>query len=589
MSTLFTTYLKRTKLLLLLVGLLGLWPNLEALAQPTVCAGNDPGGSPATNGLYAQYYKGYFANNQNFFATTTVGLTRIDANVLFGPTSPFGNLLPTASGTSTNPDAFSLRQRGSLRIATAGVYTLYLTSDDAAYLWLDNAALGTNLTASQATIDNGGDHSETTAQASVYLTAGLHNVLIHYGDLIQDNSLILEYESAAAGVVRQVIPSTEFCTSIQPAIVQPTALSYSPAFQTVLVGNSATSAVPTVTSASTPQFILANSGSLPSGITINAATGQLSLNATVPVGNYQAEVAVLNAQGAATFRNAYTFTVAAAAPLNCTGTRPDGGPATGGIFAEYYTGYFNDNPAFFATNTPKLTRVDAQLNFDADDSWGNLASTAGGLSTDPDMYSARFRGRILIPAAGTYTFYLTADDGARLWLDNAAVQATPINADALINNGGQHSALTETATVTLTAGFHDILLHYGEGIGSNVLVLEYSSTNANVARQVVPASAFCSAVSPIPQSVVASQKNIHTLTVAPNPNNGAFTVHIKQSQADAGQLQLVDILGRICYEKAVPGLVQQEVKLSVSDLPVGMYMLRLITDNGTGTQKMIVE
>jgi hypothetical protein len=589
MSTLSTSYLTRSKILLLFIGLLGVWPNLKALAQSTACTGNDPGGSPATSGLYAQYYRGYFANDQTYFATTTVGITRIDPNVYFGPTSPFGNLLPTADGTATNPDNFSLRQRGSLRIATTGVYTFYLTADDAAYLWLDNAALSTNPAPGQATIDNGGDHSERTIQASVYLTAGLHNVLVHYGDLINENSLILEYESAAAGIVRQVVPATEFCTSTQPAIVQPSALTYAPAFQTVLVGNTGTSAVPTVTSASTPQFVLANTSSLPNGITINATTGQLSSDATVPVGVYQAEVAVVNAQGAATFRNAYTFTVAAAAPQNCTGTRPDGGPATSGIFAEYYAGYFNDNPAFFNTNTPKLTRVDTQLNFSDDDRWGNLALTSSGSIDNPDMYSARFRGRILIPTAGTYTLYLTADDGARLWLDTPAVQATPVNADALIDNSGQHSSLTKSATVTLAAGYHDIQIHYGEGIGSNVLVLEYESTNANIARQVVPASAFCSAVSPIPQSVKPGQKNAHSLSVAPNPNNGTFKVHITQSQPDSGQLQLVDVLGRFLFEKAVPGVLEQEVPIATEYLPVGMYMLRMITTNGTGTQKMVVE
>ncbi|WP_277234483.1 PA14 domain-containing protein [Hymenobacter sp. YC55] len=559
------------------------------MAQPTACTGNDPGGNPATNGLYAQYYRGYFANDQTYFVGKTAGITRIDANVLFGDTSPFGNLVPTADGTAANPDNFSLRQRGSLRVATTGVYTFYLTADDAAYLWLDNAALSNNPAPGQATIDNGGDHSERTIQASVYLTAGLHNVLIHYGDFINENSLILEYESAAAGIVRQVVPSTEFCTSIQPAIVQPSALTYAPAFQTVLVGNNATSAVPTVTSASTPQFVLANTSSLPAGITINAATGQLSSDATVPVGVYRVEVAVVNTQGAATFRDAYMFTVAAAAPMNCTGTRPDGGPATSGLFAEYYAGYFNDSPAFFTANAPKLVRIDTQLNFSDDDRWGNLALTSNGSFDNPDMYSARYRGRILIPTAGTYTFYLTADDGARLWLDTPAVQSSPVNADALIDNGGQHSALTTSATVTLTAGYHDIQVHYGEGIGSNVLVLEYASTTANIARQVVPASAFCSAVSPIPQSVKPGQKNVHSLSAAPNPNNGTFKVHITQSQPDSGQLQVVDVLGRVLFEKAVPGSLEQDVPVAMEYLPVGMYMLRLITANGTGTQKMVVE
>ncbi|UOG75305.1 PA14 domain-containing protein [Hymenobacter tibetensis] len=589
MQTSITTFFKRAKKLGALIGFLGLCSGADVAAQTLACTGNDPDGNPAGAGLYGQYYSGYFDDDQSFFSTRTPGLSRVDFGIYFPGPVDFGVLQPTAGGTATNPDNFSVRQQGSLRITTPGTYTFYLIADEAAYLWLDNAALSPNPTTTSATINNGGRHVIRTISASVYLTAGFHNILIHYGDVDDSNILVLDYENLAAGITRQAVPNSELCTSRQPARNLPTALSYSPSVQTVTAGSAATSAVPTLTSATTPQYVLANANNLPSGITINPTTGQLSLSAAVPVGRYSADISVINAEGATTFSQVYTFAVATAAPAACVGMRPDGGPATGGLYGEYYAGYFNDDPAFFTTTTPGIQRVDAQLNFTTSGSWGNLLPTATGTIVDPNLYSARYRGRIQIATAGTYTFYLTSDDASRMWIDDAALQATPTNSTALINNGGPHDVKTETATVTLTAGYHDVLLHYGDAGSGNVLILEYSNAAASIARQAIPTSALCSAASTMPQSVASAKTNKHSLSATPNPSAGSFTARVAQLQPKPGQLQVVDIHGRVCYEKALPSAAQQDVNVSVPNLAAGLYLLRLTTADGTSTQKIVIE
>ncbi|MBT9393824.1 T9SS type A sorting domain-containing protein [Hymenobacter sp. NST-14] len=181
---------------------------LVAPAPPANCGPAYGGGAPSS-GLSANYYPGYFADNLNFFATTTPGLTRIDPQLNFGGSS-WGNIVPPATGTATNPNQFSTRHRGSVYVPATGAYTFYLTSDDASFMWIDGNAFSP--TVANAFINNGGLHGSRTVQNTVTLSAGLHNVLVYYGEDGGGDVLTLEYSSAAgAGISRQVVPNSALC------------------------------------------------------------------------------------------------------------------------------------------------------------------------------------------------------------------------------------------------------------------------------------------------------------------------------------------------------------------------------------------
>lgn len=177
----------------------------------TPCSGTDPGGNPAQSGLYAEYYAGYFNDNQTYF-TGAAGLTRIDSTLNFSSNSAWGNIVPPATGTVANPENYSVRWRGSIYIAVAGTYTFYLLSDDASYMWLDNAALASPTNTASATINNGGLHSQATVSATVALTAGIHPITIHFGENTGQNVLVLEYSSSS--MTKRVVPASILCTSI---------------------------------------------------------------------------------------------------------------------------------------------------------------------------------------------------------------------------------------------------------------------------------------------------------------------------------------------------------------------------------------
>ncbi|KAA9331410.1 T9SS type A sorting domain-containing protein [Hymenobacter busanensis] len=484
-------------LLLLVVG------SFRAVAQPTGCTGNDPGGNPATNGLYAEYYAGYFADDHAFFTSGPAPLQRVDAQVNFAADSSWGNIAPPASGSLTDPELYSTRFRGSIRIPVSGSYTFYLTSDDASYLWLDSAAQDLPALTSRAAINNGGAHGAITQQVTLTLTAGYHNVLIHYGEYLYGNTLVWEWASADAGIVRAPVPSSVLCTRVQNARQLPLAITYSPNTATASNGTAVSSGVPTVNDGGLPitAFAIANAAALPAGISINASTGVLTAAATVPTGQYSVNVSLTNADGVSTFSGVFSFTILPPPPSGCAGTDPGGAAPSAGLYMEFYAGYFMNDPAFFTTNTPSLRRIDAQLAFGngssgSGSSWGNILPPASGSSNNPEDFSVRVRGSIRVTTPGFYTLYLTSDDGSYLWLDNAAIAVPVLNSQASIDNGGMHGEETDSTTVYLTVGLHNVLIHYGESEGGNVLRLEWKNTDAGIARQVIPQSVLCSVVQP---------------------------------------------------------------------------------------------
>lgn len=140
-------------------------------------------------------------------------------------------------------------------------------------------------------------------------------------------------------------------------------------------------------------------------------------------------------------------------------------PAGGEVPGDGLTGTYYGNTSF--TN-PLLIRVDAQVDFDF-----------GGGSPDPkvpaDFFSIRWTGQLRAEQSGTYTFYVTNDDGAVLKIDNQTI----------IDDPNIHSPATSQGVVDLEAGKrYDIMLDYFEWGGGAVIKLEYEGPQTP--RQTIP-------------------------------------------------------------------------------------------------------
>ena len=135
--------------------------------------------------------------------------------------------------------------------------------------------------------------------------------------------------------------------------------------------------------------------------------------------------------------------------------------------------YFSDE----TLSTLVTSRVDPQLNFSAND---DTKSPAGIFLPSGKYYGIRWTGTLEIPETANWTFYVTADDGARLWVDDKL----------LINRLDYKDPPQDQANIQLQAGQkYKIKLEYHQGSGGARALLEWSN-DAGVGRQIVPRQVF---------------------------------------------------------------------------------------------------
>ena len=95
-----------------------------------------------------------------------------------------------------------------------------------------------------------------------------------------------------------------------------------------------------------------------------------------------------------------------------------------------------------------------------------------------DFFGLAINSYIKIDAAGDYKFYLSSDDGSKLFIDNKE----------LIDNDGQHGNKEVSKTIYLSNGKHPVNIFYFENNGGQSLKLEYEGSGID--RRIIPASMF---------------------------------------------------------------------------------------------------
>jgi hypothetical protein len=160
--------------------------------------------------------------------------------------------------------------------------------------------------------------------------------------------------------------------------------------------------------------------------------------------------------------------------MTSIGTRGIVGTGTG-LKAEYF-----DNPDF---TSPLPIRVDPKINFD----WGGNAPLAGMGS---DTFSVRWTGQVQPSFTETYTFYVTADDGVRLWVNNK-----------LLIDHWSYSPSEYSGTIALVAGKkYAIKMEYFDDTYGAKAQLRWSSPSTS--KGIVPKSQLYSLYVP-PKDTIA--------------------------------------------------------------------------------------
>ncbi|HCE42321.1 MAG TPA: hypothetical protein DET40_02085 [Lentisphaeria bacterium] len=140
------------------------------------------------------------------------------------------------------------------------------------------------------------------------------------------------------------------------------------------------------------------------------------------------------------------------------------GSWAGGLYASYFE--------WMTFRGKTIEKVDTCLNFD----WGSKAP-ADGLPAD--LCSMIWAGQIAPKTSETYTIYLTADDGARMWLG-----------DRLLIDAWKEQAPTDyEATILLEAGKkYDIKVALTEVMGQVCVKLLWS--NPKLKKEAIPQDCF---------------------------------------------------------------------------------------------------
>ncbi len=227
---------------------------------------------------------------------------------------------------------------------------------------------------------------------------------------------------------------------------------------------------------------------------------------------------------------------------------------TQGLLAEFFrfsTGYASLPE--FTTMTPEMTRVDAQINYPSTNgAWSGLPSDL------TDNFGARHTGAVRIDVGGTYTFYLTSDDGSTLWLDNAL----------LVNNDGLHAMQERSATVNLAVGYHPLRVEFFEGGGGAGITLQW--TGPGIPKQLVPASALYRLGS---ATRITTTELASSLNPSSTGQSVAFTATLRYGGAVATAATGTYAFRRNGVVAAVVPLTNGTATYTTSSLPPGSHII----------------
>lgn len=127
-----------------------------------------------------------------------------------------------------------------------------------------------------------------------------------------------------------------------------------------------------------------------------------------------------------------------------------------GLQGEYYS-----NPTL--SGNPAMTRTDSNVDFEY-----FPAVTSAGLGSK--NWSARWTGALKAPQDGDYTFFLTSDDGSRLY----------INGNLVVDNWGDHSTQTRSGSFRFIAGqSYNIEVQYYQNSGGSAVHLAWRTPGSS--------------------------------------------------------------------------------------------------------------
>ncbi len=334
----------------------------------------------------------------------------------------FTALTPADSGVVSNLDISGRLANDNFGFVFSGF--LYL-SQAGVYTFYTSSDDGSKLFINGVeVVNNDGLHGNTERSGTISLASGIHEVEVQFFEKGGGEVLTWKYEGP--GLTKQAIPSSILYRS------DPSLLTYS---WTGPGGFSSTAKNPSVDQLGTYQLTVSNGT-------------ETVVDSLVVV---SAEAPPVSAMGA--WMGCEEDSVALSSNLSASAYH-------NGLNYAYYSGNWNVLPDFSALTALK---TGTETQFSLDEREAN------------DYFGFVFTGAVYLPTSGNYTFYTSSDDGSKLWIDGQLV----------VDNDGLHGARERSGTVSLSAGYHEIEVHFFERNGAAVLQVSYAGPG--ISKQEIPA------------------------------------------------------------------------------------------------------
>lgn len=230
-----------------------------------------------------------------------------------------------------------------------------------------------------------------------------------------------------------------------------------------------------------------------------------------------------------------------------------------GLLGSYYNG-----SAF--TNTPVMQRIDDDIDFD----WVEFSPAA---SINPNLFLARWTGKIQPLYSENYKFYITSDNGRRVWINNKL----------LVDKWTNETGITYSDTINLVAGQkYDIKVEYYDLNGNANIKLEWES--AQQVRQVVPNSQLY-LPDELPTEVTPGATVNEELEFYPNPVKDRFVIN--SGDIETNRVTVFDVNGRMVLQsnEHFTGVKT----FDASALSRGVYFVTVLSKDGLKRSRTFVK
>ena len=210
-----------------------------------------------------------------------------------------------------------------------------------------------------------------------------------------------------------------------------------------------------------------------------------------------------------------------------------------------------------------------------------------------DNYGVRLSGWIIAPETGDYTFYIASDDNGQLKLSTDSLpqnlRSVPIALVPEWSDPRQFDKFPQqtSAPIHLEAGqkYYVEAMFKEESGGENLCVAW--KLPSGITETPIPSSSLAFYTKDSPVSVNELETDNLTIMVYPSP--ATDFIYVKSSSFDGlFELMVTDILGRVVKSEKMDLKDKDFMKMKVSDLKTGIYILSIRNREKSHNSKFII-